>query len=314
MKHALAAVSLALALFGAAAARASGGGEPLEFLRLDASARAIGMGGAYTALTDDANALFYNPAGLAHLRRSEATFMHNQAYQGVTQDHAAYAHPRGWGAGVNRLAFNGAQRTTIANPDGTGLGSAGLSDLALIVGYGHAWGNYAAGAAIKYIRSDIAGVTASAYAVDLGALADSRLINGLSLGAALQNIGPAIRFQRSSENLPTTLKIGSAYRFNARGQDITLALDAAKERSESLFIGFGAEALLAKRFPLRLGYSSRNDAGLGVTIGAGYRHEDYSFDYAFAPYGSLGTAHRLSGTLRWGTAPKKTEREIYYMH
>ncbi len=34
-------------------------------------ARAMGMGGAYTAISDDASAIYYNPAGLAQMRRIE---------------------------------------------------------------------------------------------------------------------------------------------------------------------------------------------------------------------------------------------------
>jgi len=41
--------------------------------RLGTGARPLGMGGAYTAVSDDAFALLYNPAGLAQVRRIEVT-------------------------------------------------------------------------------------------------------------------------------------------------------------------------------------------------------------------------------------------------
>ena len=56
-----------LILFSAAAAR---GG----FERTDAGGRALGLGGAYTALGGDAWSVFYNPAGLARITRPEAGF------------------------------------------------------------------------------------------------------------------------------------------------------------------------------------------------------------------------------------------------
>jgi long-subunit fatty acid transport protein len=58
-----------------------GEGEPVEVpLAYDfgVGARAMGMGGAYTAVAEDASALYYNPAGLALIRRIElgAAFTH----------------------------------------------------------------------------------------------------------------------------------------------------------------------------------------------------------------------------------------------
>ncbi|MBN1638193.1 MAG: UPF0164 family protein, partial [Ignavibacteriales bacterium] len=41
-----------------------------NFLKIGAGARAIGMGGAYTALSDDIYSVYYNPAGIA---RTEGT-------------------------------------------------------------------------------------------------------------------------------------------------------------------------------------------------------------------------------------------------
>jgi hypothetical protein len=38
-------------------------------------ARPLGMGGAFTALSDDANALFYNPAGLANIKESRVSLI-----------------------------------------------------------------------------------------------------------------------------------------------------------------------------------------------------------------------------------------------
>ena len=42
-----------------------------EFLRLGVGARALGMGGSYVALANDASAAYWNPAGLATLQHAE---------------------------------------------------------------------------------------------------------------------------------------------------------------------------------------------------------------------------------------------------
>ncbi len=46
-------------------------------------ARPAGLGGAFTALADDANAPAYNPAGISFLQKQEITFMYAQLYSGL---------------------------------------------------------------------------------------------------------------------------------------------------------------------------------------------------------------------------------------
>ena len=126
---------------------------------------------AHTALANDANALLYNPAGLAGIARNEATFMHNQHFEGITQEYAGFAHALGWGLNLNYLASGAIPRTTISNPSGAGLGDAHASDLALGGGYGRAFTEtLALGAGVKFIRESIAGYSGQALALDLGAL------------------------------------------------------------------------------------------------------------------------------------------------
>lgn len=293
-------LSILLAL--APAARASGAGaDPFNFLFLDADARPVAMGGAYTALAGDANSLLYNPAGLARVRGHEATFMHNQHFVDITQEYAAYASRWGWGANINTLRFGDTARTTYSNPGGSGLGSVGMDSMALGLGYGRElFAGLRAGAGLKYIHESIAGVSASGYAADLGVQHDPAFLPGLSLGAAVQNLGPSVRFQHDSEKLPMNLRIGTAYAFGLLGLSHTAAFDATKERSESPLYAFGFETLAAGSLPVRFGFNTRNQAGPGVTAGIGWRTENLRLDYAFVPYGALGSAHRFSVTVRWG--------------
>src|SRR2546423_897852 len=53
-------------------------------LNIPVGARAIGMGEAYPALADDASSLYWNPAGIALLNQSEASFMYNQLFEDLT--------------------------------------------------------------------------------------------------------------------------------------------------------------------------------------------------------------------------------------
>jgi hypothetical protein len=61
-----------------------------SFAVLGAGARAAGMGGAFTALADDASAASFNPAGLALLLRPEATLVLGGRRRG--ERHTAFGH------------------------------------------------------------------------------------------------------------------------------------------------------------------------------------------------------------------------------
>ena len=54
-----------------------------EFLTTGVGARALGMGGAFVAIANDATACYWNPAGLSLLRQREVTMMHATRFSGI---------------------------------------------------------------------------------------------------------------------------------------------------------------------------------------------------------------------------------------
>ncbi|MDD5304131.1 MAG: PorV/PorQ family protein [Elusimicrobia bacterium] len=302
---ALSAAFLLAAAAVAAHAGAAAGAESFDFLLFDPSARAAGLGGAYTALASDANALFYNPAGLGRIKAHEVTFMHNRYVEGLTQEYAGLATRQGWGLNVNRLDFGGISRTRVESPDG-GLGSAGLTDMALSGGYGRALSeSLSVGAGAKFIRETLDGVSAGGFAVDAGVLAAVSSLPGLTLGAALLNAGPGVRFQSRRESLPLLGRAGAAFSFRTNKTENTAAFDATKARTDTVRVGIGVETIFEKLLALRLGFSDRGDAGLGLACGVGFLWKALAVDFAFVPFGDLGSVNRLSLTFRWGNEAKR---------
>lgn len=296
IKRLLAALALAAALRAPAAA-ASAGAESFDFLLLDANARAAGLGGAYSAMAEDSNALLYNPAGLAGVCRNEATFMHNRHFQHIDQEYAAVAFRSGIGLNISSLDFGEIPRTTVSSPLGTGT-TVGLRDLALGVGYGRRLGRWSVGAGVKYINESIAGYSAAGLAADLGVL--FQVDRALTLGWAVQNMGSGIQFQSRTEDLPLLHRLGAAYRREIKGTPTVFALDLVKEKSEALKFRLGAEVRALELMELRLGYDQRNDAGPGLTLGVGWLQGAFRADYALVPFGDLGVGQRFSVSWRWG--------------
>lgn len=290
------------ALLGLAApAGAAGGGAPFAFLSLDGNARPAALGGAYAALAADASALLYNPAGLGELEGHEAALMHQEHFSGLTQQYGGLALKPGFGFQFQTLGYGRTQRTTLSNPSGTGLGEFGMRDLAVGAGWGRRVGKgLSLGLGLKYLRAEVAEFTGTAFAADLGALWRPAALPALSLGLAAQNLGPQVRFSSAAEDLPLNVKAGAAWRARGWGREALLALDVDQPRHGGARLGVGLEAKPLKAFALRLGFDGRNDAGPGLTAGLGAGGEGLWADYAFVPFGALGSAHRVSLTLRWG--------------
>jgi hypothetical protein len=285
------------------AAAGSAGSDPFAFLFLDANARPVALGGAYTALANDANALLYNPAGLGRLSQSEATFMHNEYLQDITQDYAAIATQSGWSVNFNRLGLANIPRTTISNPDGDG--STSYNDLALGLGYGQALtDSLSLGVGVKFIREDFDTVNMQGEGLDLGGLYTPPAVPGLSVGVAAQNIGP--KTYGAPEQMPFNMRAGTAYTFHLGGTTHTVTADVEKERVQRVIFAAGVETLILDPLSLRVGYNSGNDQGSGVTMGVGFRFRALSADYAFVAMGQAGNAQRLSVTFRWGKTSSST--------
>lgn len=295
---------LALAALGAAGvprAHAADGEAGFAFLKIGVGARAMGMGSAYVALSDDPTALHWNPAGLASGRGGiRLTAMHNEWLDDFRQEYAAVSGPLG--PGVIGASFTGFYTSELERRDETGVltGHFGFNDIAATLGYGVALAPGAdAGLSVRYIREMIADENASSVAFDLGgryAVGSS----GLSLGAAVQNVGGEAKFVAESFPLPLTIRGGAAYRRKIGALQGTglLSTEFRKARGEEGRFHLGGEYSfhdwLALRAGAKFGYDEQDVSfGLGIIRGA------IEFDYALLPIGAnLGSSHLFSISAR----------------
>ena len=72
---------------------AQSAGTDLEFINLGTGARPLGLGNAYTSLSNDANSVYWNPAGMNQLSTAEAIYMHRNLYFDTDFDYLAAGLP-----------------------------------------------------------------------------------------------------------------------------------------------------------------------------------------------------------------------------
>ena len=121
-----------------------------QFLKIGAGARPTAMGDSFVGVADDANAVYYNPAGLGiSWTKLEFTAMHTQYFQGLTYDFGAYIHPLQSGAIGLSAAKLETDALTRRGLDESNTGSFTDQDAAYAFSYGLSSGGTAFSAGIN---------------------------------------------------------------------------------------------------------------------------------------------------------------------
>ncbi|MBN1824531.1 MAG: PorV/PorQ family protein [Endomicrobiales bacterium] len=293
----------------------------MNFLKIEAGAKAAGTGGAFSAVADDASAVWWNPAGLAQQRIKQASFMHLSWFEDINYQFASYVHPLErygtLGVGVSYLSVGG-----IDSYDNNGalLGSkVAASDIAAIFSYSRNIKKVEAGASLKYLSENLADESASSIALDAGAIYRVRTgyasgIVGRQLRIALgvQNVGQGVKYLEKEDPLPQNLRLGFAQDFF--GESATLSLDFNQPNDDKYYVCTGIDYRITDWVSLRGGYRYKSerpddDVQPGFTCGMGVGNDYISVDYAFVPYGDLGLTHRIGASYRFGRTQARSVAE-----
>ncbi len=312
-----------LALFSPVAARADKYAG--EFLKIGVGARALGMGGAFVGLADDASALYWNPAGLAFLRRNQFLPAHSEEFgQILNYDFGALVHPLSdrddFAFGIVRLSLDNIPLTdslrTTTGPGGVvqpiydegRLIYTSDSELALLMSYSRMVNaRLNLGGTAKLIRQSVAGHSSFGLGADVGFLFSP--VPSFSIGGAVYDItGTFLSWDTGRhETITPSVRVGtqvtrslSADHMVTLAGDVFMTFDGRRSASQfgSGKLGgewhMGGEYWFRRALALRAGY----DRG-SFTAGAGGRRGRFALDYAFLSNSRLGldNTQRISGSV-----------------
>lgn len=294
------ATMLAALLMGVLPAMAADGSSTAGFLNLPTSGRLAGMGEAGLALIDGSQGLVVNPASLGRFQGQGVSLTHGIYVDDSSLEDIAYARALKAGAFGVGVRYFSAGKLDELDTTGATVGSFTPNDLALTAGYGRAFKLLKAGAAVKYIRSKLV-ASASAITLDLGIESRPLLQKKLRLALVGQNLIGSLKYETEKSDLPRMIRAGGTYSVKDQWD---AALDLGFPKDGDTEWSLGTEYRLKMAAPwgvaLRTGYNSRRadvSGGEGFALGLGVKRNKMSVDYAYVPFGDIGSTHWI--TIGW---------------
>lgn len=264
------------------------GSAGLQFLKIGVGARESAMGEAVAASVRDANAVFWNPAGLAYVDNYQAVFSHNNWLVDSRQIAASAAFPLGsfsLAVSAESFAINDFEETTVSNPEGTGrMVSAG--DILIGVAAARRFTDrLSIGGQIKYVREKLDEYSMGNVLFDVGALYTTGFRN-LRLGFALQHFGPDMKLVNQSFRTPLLFRVNATDEIvDFSNLSLTAAFELVHSTDNVEVVNIGTELKLYQMIFFRGGYRVNTDEGK-MSLGFGVISPEVSgmnlkFDYSF---------------------------------
>lgn len=294
-----------------------------QFLKIGVGSRALGMGASYIAVANDAEALYWNPAGISQFNKQTAFFSHNQWLVDIQLENAGMVYhldnTNSFGILITYLHTDEMKETTELQPFGTGR-FFNFSDFLIGLTYArNMTPKFSFGFSAKFMQENLAELTMRSFLFDLGTYYKTGW-ESIRFGVSVTNFGadmkPSGNFQvQTLENStvevtdfqsfspPTVFRIGVAWEILDNEQHkITNSVQLNHPNDNTENINLGAEYWWNGRFALRGGYvtaRSEEDFSVGFGLYVPIKLADFRLDYAFSNFGRLGNANRFSIQLHF---------------
>jgi len=294
-----------------------------QFLKIGIGSRALGMGEAFVPIANDAEALYWNPAGLAQFDKQSVFFSHTSWLVEVQLEYAGFVYhldpQNSVGAAVTFLHTDEMKETTELQPFGTGR-YFNFSDFLFSLSYARRMTDkFSFGFSGKYLQENIAELTMKAFLFDLGIY----YVTGWKstrFGVAVTNFGSEMAPEGSFtyQNLnnetveandfqsfspPIIFRIGLAADFiDTESHRLTGSLQLNHPNDNSENLNAGAEYGWRNTLFLRGGYKTaqvEEDVSFGFGLNWPLSAFLIKLDYAYSNFGRLGYVNRFTAKLEF---------------
>ncbi len=169
-----------------------------SFLDIGIGARSLAMGGAFTAVANDATALYWNPAGITNILQPTAHFYYAPWFVDIDFTHGAAVVPLGrmgtLGLSITSVTMDEMKVRTLQVPEGTGE-LFEVSNLALATTYARKLTDrFSFGLNIKLVQEKIWHMNANVIAADVGCLFVTKN-KGIRIGMSISNFGSKMKLE-----------------------------------------------------------------------------------------------------------------------
>jgi hypothetical protein len=301
------------------------------------------MAEAYGPLAEGPEAIYWNPAGLAQMRRAEASYTRSEFLDFFHHDFLAYAYPSAWAKGTIAASLTRFSQDSlpVVTNGGQELGNFSPHSEAVAIAYAHSFdleegdlpfrdyfkeswslpgnmrplqhdkepwsGTVMAGLSLKFINETIYQRSATAFAVDGGALFRPVDLRELRMSFAVRNLGSREKFINDSQSLPLEMDFGAAWDQQWWKSRLVPALEIALPYYGNPYAKLGVEysnpVTEDATVAVRAGYKSLTATNLspltGITFGLGTVYKRLKVDFGFQPMAELGQTYRFSVAMTW---------------
>jgi long-subunit fatty acid transport protein len=296
----------------------------LQFLEIGVSPRAEAMGGAFVLAGNNADALFYNPAGISKVNSTYDVVLNRvQWFADINYNAVGVTFKPEGEYGVFGLSFLNADygdfygtrvsAGSVAGYEDTGT----FSPTAMAIGlsYGKQLSDkFSIGGQVKYVRQSLGSNilfvgdnqkenTVSGFAFDFGMMYATG-IQGFDFGMSIKNFATDFKYEQYGFEAPLTFRVGLSLKvFELLGlananQDFLVVADAVHPRDYGEHLDLGAEYSLYKMVSFRLGYKV-NYSEQSFTAGLGVNYNltpvmNMRVNYSYGSFGIWDGVHRFS--------------------